>query len=161
MQKSRAGFASRMALVVVLVGLGVAGQVRPAHAQEYTQVERDAIRLVEDWNAAWATGNAETIAALMAEDCVFRHGLNGRELGKGRTEFVNTFRPIFARGQGTTKQSAKTYVIGTDNGVEVLQWRIDTGQGGRTIPVAAFLRVKNGKVQDWIDMTLVPPQPAP
>jgi limonene-1,2-epoxide hydrolase len=92
----------------------------------------------------------------MAEDCEFRADPKETELKKGRAEFVNSMKRLI--GAGITIRVVETHAMGGEAGTAVLQKRIDTitrnGQS-REIPLAAFFRVKDGKIQEWLDMPLV------
>ena len=127
-----------------------------------TKEEQDAITVVNSWNAAWATKDPEKLSAYMAENCEFRADPRETELKKGRAQFVTDIKRIVELG--ITIQVVDTVAYGGEAGTAVLQKRIDTitinGQK-REIPLAAFFRVKDGKIQEWLDMPLVTLGPPP
>jgi len=138
---------------------------RPGHAQtqKLTKAEQDAVGVVNEWNAAWATKDAEKVGALMAEDCVFRADPRELELKKGRAAFVDEIKRFISMG-GLTIQPVATYAVGGETGTAVLQRRIDniTINGQKMmVPLVAFFRVKDGKLQEWLDMPLVNLGPPP
>ena len=54
--------------------------------------------------------------------------------------------------------------VGGATGTAVLAKRVDTIKLNgrvRTVPLAAFFRVEHGKIQEWLDMPLVPLGPPP
>lgn len=151
---------SKWSIAVVLCALVVAGLARPVQAQTaaLTKQEQDAIQVVNDWNAAWSTGDAEKVGEFMSENCVFRLFLNDTELRIGRAEFVKALKQIFENGNGAvrTKKAVETYAVGGENGTAVMQRRVDTVRGQeRIVPVMGFFRVKDGQIQEWLDMLLV------
>jgi hypothetical protein len=98
----------------------------------------------------------------MAENCEFRMDPSDAELKKGRAEFVKSIKQLLQLGLTITP--GETFTVGGESGTAVLQRRVDTitinGQT-RMVPIAAFFRVKDGKIQEWLDMPLVnlPPPP--
>jgi len=147
----------RLSITLLLISLWISlpSGLR-AQASGSSQLEQDAIKVVNAWDAAWATKDAEKVAAYMAEDCEFRADPRETELKKGRAEFVNSMKRLI--GAGITIQVIETHAMGGEAGTAVLQKRIDTitiGGQRREIPLAAFFRVKDGKIQEWLDMPLV------
>ena len=64
----------KLCVAGVLVSFAVTGVASLANAQTrtLTKEEQDAVQVVNGWDAAWATKDAEKIGAFMAEDCEFR-----------------------------------------------------------------------------------------
>jgi limonene-1,2-epoxide hydrolase len=157
-------FAVRLLCVVgVLVAFAVT-ELAPAEAQTraLTKEEQDAVQVVNGWDAAWATKDAEKIGAFMAEDCEFRADPREPELKKGRAQFVTDMKRLVELG--ITIKIVDTVAYGGEAGTAVLQKRIDTitiNGKKRDIPLAAFFRVKDGKIQEWLDIPLVILGPPP
>jgi limonene-1,2-epoxide hydrolase len=155
----------RFSITLLLISLWISSpSAMRAQASSSSQLEQDAIKVVNAWSAAWATKDAEKVGEYMAENCEFRADPKEPELKKGRAEFVNSMKRLI--GRGITVQVIETHAMGGEAGVAVLQKRIDSitinGQR-RDIPLAAFFRVKDGKIQEWLDMPLIvvnaPPAP--
>jgi limonene-1,2-epoxide hydrolase len=157
-------FAVRLLCVVgVLVAFAVT-ELAPAQAQTrtLTKEEQDAVQVVNGWDAAWATKDAERIGAFMAENCEFRADPSEPELKKGRAQFVTDIKRLVELG--ITIKIVDTVAYGGEAGTAVLQKRIDTitiNGKQRDIPLAAFFRVKDGKIQEWLDIPLVVLGPPP
>jgi limonene-1,2-epoxide hydrolase len=152
-----------LCVVAVIVAVAVTG-LAPAEAQTrtLTKEEQDAVQVVNGWDAAWATKDAEKIGAFMAEDCEFRADPREPELKKGRAQFVTDMKRLVALG--ITIKIVDTVAYGGEAGTAVLQKRIDTitiNGTPRDIPLAAFFRVKDGKIQEWLDIPLVILGPPP
>ena len=152
-----------LCVVAVLVAFAVTG-LAPAEAQTrtLTKEEQDAVQVVNGWDAAWATKDAERIGAFMAENCEFRADPSEPELKKGRAQFVADIKRLVELG--ITIKIVDTVAYGGEAGTAVLQKRIDTitiNGKKRDIPLAAFFRVKDGKIQEWLDIPLVILGPPP
>jgi limonene-1,2-epoxide hydrolase len=152
-----------LCVVAVLVAFAVSG-FAPAEAQTrtWTKQERDAVQVVNGWDAAWATKDAEKIGAFMAENCEFRADPSEPELKKGRAQFVSDIKRLVELG--ITIQIVDTVAYGGEAGTAILQKRVDTitiNGKKREIPLAAFFRVKDGKIQEWLDIPLVILGPPP
>ena len=71
---------------VLAGGLGAAaalGWAKPAAARDLTPTEKANVKVVNDFSAAWATGDATKVASYLADDCVVRF-LQTQEPVKGR-----------------------------------------------------------------------------
>ena len=152
-----------LCVVGVLVAFAATG-LAPAEAQTrtLTKEEQDAVQVVNGWDAAWATKDAEKIGAFMAENCEFRADPSEPELKKGRAQFVTDIKRLVELG--ITIKIVDTVAYGGEAGTAVLQKRIDTitiNGKKRDIPLAAFFRVKDGKIQEWLDIPLVILGPPP
>ena len=152
-----------LGVVAVIVAFVVTG-LAPAEAQTrtLTKEEQDAVQVVNGWDAAWATKDAEKIGAFMAEDCEFRADPREPQLKKGRAQFVTDMKRLVELG--ITIKIVDTVAYGGEAGTAVLQKRIDTitiNGVKRDIPLAAFFRVKDGKIQEWLDIPLVILGPPP
>src|SRR6185437_9080510 len=141
----------------------LAGSVRQAHAQASapTAQERAAIDVVRQWFAAWQAGDADKMASLMSDKVEFR-GIPNQPLRMGRDAFLmNTGRFIALK---PNIHITEAVAVGGQTVVAVLTKRIDrstlNGQA-RTVPLAAFFRVHDGKIDEWLDMPLVPLGPPP
>ena len=150
-------------VVAVLIAFAFSG-VAPVAAQTrtLTKEEQEAVKVVNGWDAAWATKDAAKIGAFMAENCVFRADPSEPELKKGRAQFVSDMKRLVELG--ITIKIVDTVAYGGEGGTAVLQKRIDTltiNGKKRDIPLAAFFRVKDGKIQEWMDIPLVTLGPPP
>jgi limonene-1,2-epoxide hydrolase len=152
-----------MCVAAVLVAFAVSG-FAPVEAQTrtLTKQERDAVQVVNGWDAAWATKDAEKIGAFMAENCEFRADPSEPELKKGRAQFVSDIKRLVELG--ITIKIVDTVAYGGEAGTAILQKRVDTitiSGKKREIPLAAFFRVKEGKIQEWLDIPLLILGPPP
>lgn len=144
-------------LGIALAALSITGAARPAHAQEAapTAQEQAAIDVVKQWFAAWQEGDADKMASLMSENVEFR-GIPNQPIRMGRDAFKqNTGRFIALKPHIHVTEA---WAVGGSTGVAVLTRRVDrinlNGQE-RTVPLAAFFRVHDGKIEEWLDMPLV------
>jgi len=134
----------------------------------YNQQEREAVEVVKAWMAAFATKDPQKVAQYMAEDCVFRDD-PAHPLQKGRDAFVKDISGFI--GVVASMKLDEIYVTGTEWDTSVLTKRTDTLSAnasgpiaGKVVPLAAFFRVKNKKITEWLDVPLIPlpaPPPAP
>jgi uncharacterized protein (TIGR02246 family) len=144
-----------MAAVGVLATMLIGSDAR-AQTQASTSQERAAINVVKQWFAAWQEGDADKMESYMSDNVEFR-GIPNQPLRMGRDAFVqNTGRFIKLKPQIRITEAV---AIGGATGTAVLTKRIDTimlnGQE-RTVPLAAFFRVRDGKIEEWLDMPLIP-----
>ena len=89
----------RLSITLLLIPLWISlPSALRAQASDSSQLEQDAIKVVNAWDAAWATKDAEKVAAYMADDCEFRADPKETELKKGRAEFVNSMKRLIGAG---------------------------------------------------------------
>lgn len=150
----------------VLVGVPV-----PAHAQAtakpefiWNLQEREAVEVVKAWVNAWATKDPQRVAELMADTAVFRAD-PAEPMKKGREAFVALITPLLPRVDSMTID--ELFVTGTEWDSAVMIKRSDRMSGsagaalaGRTVTVAAFFRVKNRKITEWLDAPVTAPRQA-
>ena len=139
---------------------------REAHAQAtakpeyiYNQQEREAAEVVKAWVAAWSAHDVQKMADLMSDDCVFR-GDPSQKLRTGRAAFVDEISRFIQIVD--SMKIDELFVTGTEWNTAVLIKRTDTlranpgsAAAGRTVLFAAFLRVKNKKITEWLDTPIV------
>jgi len=152
-----------MQLGVALAALSLTGAAHIAYAQGAgpSAQEQAAIDVVKQWFAAWQNGDADKMASLMSENVEFR-GIPDQPIRMGRDAFKqNTGRFIALKPHIHVTQA---WAVGGATGVAVLTKRVDrinlNGQQ-RTVPLAAFFRVHDGKIEEWLDMPLVALGPLP
>ena len=158
--------------IAMIVGLGVlVGLPSPAHAQAtakpefiWNQQEREAVDAVKAWVNAWATKDPQRVAELMADNAVFRAD-PAEPMKTGREAFVALIAPLLSRVDGMTID--EVFVTGTEWDSAVMIKRSDkmsAGAGaalaGRRVTVAAFFRVKNRKITEWLDAPVTAPTQA-
>lgn len=144
-------------LGVAVAALSLTGAAHGAYAQgaRPSAQEQAAIDVVKRWFAAWQQGDADKMASLMSENVEFR-GIPNQPIRMGREAFKqNTGRFIALKPHIRVTQA---WAVGGATGVAVLTRRVDrvnlNGQE-RTVPLAAFFRVHDGKIEEWLDMPLV------
>ncbi len=126
--------------------------------------ERAAVELVEEWIAAWKAKDAKQIAALMAEDCVFRPDpKDAWQQGRDKL-YEHAVKSGLMRDSKDIKIT-EIYPVGGAGDTFVLMKRIDyldrSFNGSNAVPVAAFFRVKDGKIEEWLDEPIVQLRPPP
>ena len=151
--------------VVALMGGSAVSAV--AAEQKMNEQEKQAAKVVNDFIAAWITRDPEKIGSYMADDCTMK-GSETAPWTTGRANFVQNVGRFL--GRDSTKQitftpkASEIYAVSGETGVAVLTKRVDirTADGKKTeLPIAAFFWVKNGKIQEWQDLPLHPPEPLP
>lgn len=120
-----------------------------------TAQERAAVALVRQWFAAWQTGDADRVASLAGNDIVFQ-GLPTQPIERGR----DTLRQHVSKLGGAKKiEVVEALGVGGSTGVVVLTKRLLTVTiDGKdvTTPMAATVRVVDGKIVYWMDFPLEP-----
>ena len=131
----------------------------PSEAQNLTSLtpqERADVQVVLDWFAAWELKDPEKVASYMGENVEFRP-VPDQAMGHGRAEFVKREQGLL--NGGPKAQVSEVHAIGGATGTNVLIKRTDVlnmnGQSRVVGPFAAFFRVNNGKIQEWLDIPLV------
>lgn len=129
--------------------LAALGSATPALARDLSAVEKANVKVVNDFSAAWATGDAAKVTSFLSDDCVVR--------------FMQTQEPI--KGRATVEQRLKSGLSGSKIEFEVLETfafgplvanvRNDyiTGKDGKRnkFAVAGVFYVRKGKIVEWID----------
>ena len=136
---------------VLAGGLGAAalGWATPAAARDLTAAEKANVNVVNDFSAAWATGDATKVASFLTDDCVVR--------------FLQTQEPVKSRATVTERLKAgmqnskiefevhETFAIGS----LVANYRTDyiTGKDGKrtAFRVGGVFYLRDGKISEWID----------
>jgi uncharacterized protein (TIGR02246 family) len=156
----------RFLFAAILVLAALSELPRDAQAQAtakpeyiYNQQEREAAEVVKAWVAAWSAHDVQKMADYMSDDCVFR-GDPSQKLQTGRAAFmaeISRFIQIV-----DSMKIDELFVTGTEWNTAVLIKRSDTIRAnsgsraaGRTVPFAAFFRVKNKKITEWLDTPIV------
>jgi limonene-1,2-epoxide hydrolase len=151
-------------LTVALYSHVAAAQALPAKPPStWNPQERAAVKVIQDWIAAWIAHDPKRLAADMSEDCVFR-GDPVEPLQHGRAQF-QAFATKVMNGW-TDLKIQQILPVGGVWDTSVLMRRLDTlpkkmatRSGYETVPVAAFFRVKDGKIEEWLDAPLIPVGP--
>jgi hypothetical protein len=120
-----------------------------------TEQERGAIQLVEDWSAAWSSGDPQKVASYVADDVVFSPNFPDELAMESRarlTEVISYFVKMRPRFEVT-----QTLAVGGSAGTVVLARRIDRFPNNpRPTLNAAFFWIKDGKIRQWYDMPMQP-----
>jgi ketosteroid isomerase-like protein len=141
------------------------GGLRAATAQtsakppaQWNPQERAAVELVKEWIAAWNAKDAKQIAALVAEDCVFRPDPSDA-WQQGRDKLYEHAVKSGLMRASKNIEITEIFPVGGSGDTFVLTKRIDYLDrvlgGSNAVPVAAFFRVKNGKIEEWLDEPIV------
>jgi limonene-1,2-epoxide hydrolase len=133
-------------------GLGAAaaaGWATPAAARDLTAAEKANLRVVNDFCAAWATGDATRVTSYLADDCVVRF-LQNQEPVKGRATVLERLKTGLQNSK-IEFEVHETFTVGS----LVANDRTDyvTGQDGKrnTFRVGGVFYVRDGKIIEWID----------
>lgn len=125
------------------------GLAAPSEARELTTAEKANAKIVQDFAAAWATGDAEKITSYLSDDCVVRF-LQTQEPVKGRKAVADRLKT----GLGNSKvqfEILETFAAGP----VVMNLRNDyvTAADGKktTFRVAGVFYARGGKIVEWID----------
>jgi limonene-1,2-epoxide hydrolase len=131
-----------------LGSLATLGLPKPAFARDLTPAEKANVKVVSDFSAAWATGDAGKVASFLSDDCVVR--------------FTQTQAAV--KGRAIVEQQLKAGLSGSKVEFEVLETfaagelvanlrndYITSKAGKQKIPVAGVFYVRNGKIVEWID----------
>ena len=137
---------------LVAGGVGTAaalGWSKPAAARDLTGAEKANVQVVNDFSAAWATGDPIKVASYLADDCVVRF-LQNQEPIKGRVAVTERLKA----GMQNSKiefEVHETFAIGS----LVANYRTDyiTGKDGKrnAFRVGGVFYVRDGKIIEWID----------
>ena len=136
-----------------LGGAAVLGWARPAAARDLTATEKANVKVVNDFSAAWAPGDAAKVTSYLADDCVVRF-LQTQEPVKGRATVTERLKA----GMQASKiefEVHETFAIGS----LVANYRTDTivGKNGKqAFRVGGVFYVKDGKISEWIDSVVNP-----
>jgi len=133
-------------------GLGAAavlGWANPAAARDLTASEKANVSVVNDFSAAWASGDAAKVTSYLADDCVVRF-LQTQEPVKGRATVTERLKA----GMQASKiefEVHETFAIGS----LVANYRTDyiTGKDGKrtAFRVGGVFYLRDGKISEWID----------
>lgn len=128
--------------------LAALGAAKPAFARDLTAAEKANVKVVNDFSAAWATGDATKVTSFLSDDCVVRF-LQTQEPIKGRAT-------VEERLKGMASSKIEFEVLETFAwGPLVANVRNDyiTGKDGKRnkFAVAGVFYVRKGKIVEWID----------
>jgi limonene-1,2-epoxide hydrolase len=133
-------------------GVGAAaavGWATAAAARDLTPTEQTNLKVVNDFSAAWATGDATRVTSYLADDCVVRF-LQNQEPVRGRATVYERLKA----GMQNSKiafEVHETFAIGS----LVANYRTDyiTGKDGKrnAFRVGGVFYLRDGKIIEWID----------
>jgi SnoaL-like domain len=154
---------------IVVIGLVFAGLHQPVFAQAtgkapstYNAQEREAVEVVKGWINAWRAYDLEKLMSYMDDKLVFRG--DPIEPLRGREAFRKMAQGVIKGWSGMDIE--EIYPVGSETETIVLFKRVDYFPGdtgfflrGMAIPVAVMMRIKNGKVTEYLDAPLIPVGP--
>jgi limonene-1,2-epoxide hydrolase len=143
---TRRTFLTTGSLVGAAAALGVA---KPAAARDLTAAEAANVKVVNDFGAAWSSGDANKVTSYLSDDCVVR--------------FSQNQEPIKTRA--VVNERLKTGMLNSKIEFEILETfaagplvtnlRNDyiTGKDGKRnrFRVAGVFYLRDGKIIEWID----------
>jgi len=137
---------------LVAGGLGAAaavGLAEPAAARDLTPAEKTNLKVVNDFAAAWATGDATKVTSYLAENCVVRF-LQDQEPVKGRATVLERLNAGLQNSK-IEFEVHETFTVGS----LVANYRTDyiTAKDGKrtAFRVGGVFYVRDGKIVEWID----------
>lgn len=170
--------------VVAAFGMATRIEAQSQPSRASNSYEQAAIKVVSDWTAAWQAKDPDKMASLVTDDIKFRLDPSEATFRMGRERFLCQMRQMAGGGGlgGLIIKNPSYEAIGDKVYVLVIQRRTDVlqrgagdrngapgaaggpGGGGRAgglppelagdIPVGASFVVKNGKIAEWVDVTL-------
>ena len=134
---------------VGLGALGIVGLPQAASAAEWTAIEKANVQVVNDFCAAWSTGDVAKIVSYMSNDVVFKNG--GTPPMVGRDASAERIKGVFARYKSIVFEVVETFA----RGPIVMNERIDylTQPDGtrRDIRLVGVFALNDGKITEWSD----------
>lgn len=134
-------------VIAALVGIDAAA------AADLSEVEKANVKVVNDFCAAWKSGDPVKLGSFFADDCVVRMAAHDptRPRLAGQSAIVDTLKNLFTRSKVELIVEA-TFA----KGPLVVNSRIDrivpqSGSGVRDVYYAGVFFVQNGKIKEWSD----------
>lgn len=125
------------------------GLATPAAARDLSPTEKTNVKVVNDFAAAWATGDAAKVTSYLADDCVVRF-LQNQEPVKGRATVAERLKAGLQNSK-IEFDIHETFAVGA----LVANYRTDyiTGKDGKrnAFRVGGVFYVRDGKIIEWID----------
>jgi limonene-1,2-epoxide hydrolase len=132
-----------------LGAVGVVGWPAVSHARDLSSAEKANVQVVQQFSAAWATGDVGKITGYLADDCVVRFLQNQEPV---------TGRAAVAQRLTTGLQNSKVEFEVHETfaaGALVANLRDDyiTNKEGKKnkVRVAGVFFVRGGKIVEWVD----------
>lgn len=115
-------------------------------------------QLVKDFLASWHSGDIDKIMSYLSEDCYYANhpALGGSDPVIQGYDTIRAFlTPFFRKDPLTVPFKFHTEIdslVAGGGGVALERRDIfETGNLHHSVPVAGFFRVKNGKINYWVD----------
>ena len=147
--RSKTVVSRRKALGAAGAGLAWLGSTRAAAAAEWTPAERENVRVVNEFCAAWPSHDLQKVMAFFAEDGAYRMS-ERQEPSKGR-------QAVTEKIQGFLGNVVKFEVLDTfARGPMVFNERIDHFQnlGLKSWHGVGVFFLRDGKIVEWYDYTI-------
>jgi len=136
---------------VLLLTLSTFGQL--ALAEESPEA-----KVVRGFLDSWHSGDIDKIMAYLADDCYYANhpSLTGADNVVKGIDTIRTFlTPFFRPDPLTVPFKFHTEIVNVVSGGEGVAIErndiFDTGNLHHSVPIAAFFKVKNGKIVYWVD----------
>jgi ketosteroid isomerase-like protein len=145
----------RFTLSLGIAIVSLAAQADSAPAPALNSDETQAIALVNQWAAAWSAKDADKVLAFFDDHVQYRDDPFQKELKSGHEQLVRDVGMLL-KGL-TSMRIVSAYAVASDQEALVLVRRIDEfSLNGKQIqaPMAAYFRIKNGKILEWLDTPL-------
>ncbi len=155
-------FAVGRSAVAVLGGF-LCLQMPQSHAADtsvYNQYERQALKVVHDWDEAWRSKDAQKIAQYMAADVVMDNPTKMGELEKGSDAFIADYNNPKTGYQGIDHYEvvARSAVGGPEQAAVIEKRRDHVTVNGKhmVFSFAGYFELRNGKITRWHEVQLAP-----
>lgn len=132
-------------------GAGVLAPVGHA-AAEWTLAEEANVQVVNEFCAAWETGDVSKITSYMAENVLFRN--SATPTMKGREASFERITGVFARFPAIVFEVVETFAKGPLVMNERNDWLEQPGAPRRLAHVVGVFVVEDGKIAEWTDYAM-------
>ena len=128
----------------------LSGAYTHASAAEMTAAEKDTLKVVEGFLAAWqGHADPEKIAALVNDDFVIK--LPGRDAVKGKAAATEVFVGLLKGGKTYEFKIDHSFVQGSLYSHSRIETINTPDKPPVVVPLSAVYIVKNGKIQEWYE----------
>ena len=132
-----------------LGSLGIAGMARTTSAAEWSAAEKANVQVVNDFCAAWSTGDVAKIVSYMSSDVAFKNGATATMVGRDAS--AERIKGVFARYKSIVFEVVETFARGPIVMNERIDYLVQPDGTRRDIPLVGVFALKDGKITEWSD----------
>jgi uncharacterized protein len=137
---------------VAMGAAAVAGFPALAAAADWTALERANVKVVNDFCAAWATGDVATITSYMTDDVMFRNRATPPMVG--RQASFDRITNVFTQYPKIEFDVVESWARGPLVMDERKDWLYQPGKEKRLIHLVGIFVMRDGKIAEWADYGL-------